>query len=85
MKNYEEQFKAVQEFAFGILREYPLSKEPIIVLEALVEATNRDRIDLFEFYKAQERTAEQIYYELESSGSVSKTLENIGLVLMINK
>ncbi|AAF63076.1 gp47 [Streptococcus phage SFi18] len=38
MDTYKEQFQELQEYAFNILREYPLDKTAVNVLSALVNS-----------------------------------------------
>lgn len=74
MNTYKEQLQAVQEFAFDILKKFPIDKTATTVLSMLADASNQERILFFELNQGEE--ARKVYYELAHSGSVAKWLEN---------
>lgn len=46
MNTYIEKLREVQEYAFNVLREYPIDKTAANVIAALANASNRERIEL---------------------------------------
>lgn len=79
---YEKELKEVQEFAFDIIREYPIDTEAPRVLLALANAHPVDRNQFFELNQGED--ARKVYYEVASSGSIGQWLENHALVAYIN-
>lgn len=79
---YEKELKEVQEFAFDIIKEYPIDKQAPAVLMALADARPVDRNQFFELNQGED--ARKVYYEIASSGSIEQWLENHALVAYIN-
>ena len=79
---YEEQLKEVQEFAFDIIKEYPIDPEAPQVLLALADARPVDRKQFFELNQDEE--ARSVYHKLAHSGSIAQWLEDYALVAYIN-
>lgn len=79
---YEEQLKEVQEFAFNIIKEYPIDPEAPRVLLALANVRPVDRKKFFELNQNEE--ARNVYYKLQKSGSIEQWLEDYALVAYIN-
>lgn len=79
---YEKQLKEVQEFAFDIIREYPIDPEAPLVLLALANVRPVDRKKFFELNQSEE--ARNIYYKLLNSGSIEQWLEDYALVSYVN-
>lgn len=82
MNTYKEQLQELQQFAFDIIKEYPIDKEAANVLAELANANNQDRIKFFELNKGEE--IRKVFYTLASSGSIAKWLEDYALVAYIN-
>ena len=82
MNTYKEQLQELQQFAFDIIKEYPIDKEAANVLAELANANNQDRIKFFELNKGEE--TRKVFYDLASSGSIAKWLDNYALVAYIN-
>lgn len=78
----EEQLKEVQEFAFDIIKKYPIDTQAPAVLTALANARPVDRKQFFELNQGEE--ARNIYYKLAHSGSIAQWLEDYALVAYIN-
>lgn len=79
---YEKELKEVQEFAFDIIREYPIDPEAPRVLLALANVRPVDRKKFFELNQGED--ARSIYYKLLNSGSIEQWLEDYALVAYIN-
>lgn len=79
---YEKQLKEVQEFAFDIIKEYPIDTQAPAVLMALANVRPVDRKKFFELNEGEE--ARNIYYKLLNSGSIEQWLEDYALVAYIN-
>lgn len=79
---YENELKEVQEFAFNIIKEYPIDTEAPRVLLALANVRPVDRKQFFELNQGEE--ARNIYYKLAHSGSIEQWLEDHALVAYIN-
>lgn len=79
---YEKQLKEVQEFAFNIIKEYPIDTQAPAVLMALANVRPVDRKKFFELNQNEE--ARSIYYKLLNSGSIEQWLEDYALVAYIN-
>ena len=82
MNTYKEQLQEVQQFAFDIIKEYPIDKQAANVLAELANANNQDRTEFFELSKG--KTAREIYYALANSSSIAQWLEDYALVAYIN-
>lgn len=82
MNTYIEKLREVQEYAFNVLREYPIDKTAANVIAALANASNRERIELFEHYRNE--SAEKINYDLQASCTVERLLHVIGLLDYVN-
>lgn len=82
MNTYKEQLQEVQQFAFDIIREYPIDKQAANVLAEIANANNQDRIKFFELNKG--KTARENYYALANSGSIAQWLEDYALVAYVN-
>lgn len=82
MLAYEKELKEVQEFAFDIIREYPIDTQAPQVLMILANARPVDRKQFFELNEGEE--ARSIYYKLLNSGSIAQWLEDYALVAYIN-
>jgi Tfp pilus assembly protein PilO len=82
MNTYKEQLQELQQFAFDIIKEYPIDKEAANVLAELANANNQDRIKFFELNKGED--TRKVFYDLASSGSIAKWLDNYALVAYIN-
>lgn len=82
MNTYKEQLQELQQFAFDIIKEYPIDKEAANVLAELANANNQDRIKFFELNKGED--VRKVFYDLASSGSIAKWLDNYALVAYIN-
>lgn len=82
MITYEKQLNEVQEFAFDIIREYPIDQEAPRVLMALADVRPVDRNQFFELNQGED--ARNIYYKLAHSGSIAQWLEDYALVAYIN-
>lgn len=82
MNTYKEQLQELQKFAFDIIKEYPIDKEAANVLAELANANNQDRIKFFELHKGDD--TRKVFYDLASSGSIAKWLDNYALVAYIN-
>lgn len=82
MNTYIEKLQEVQEYAFNVLREYPIDKTAANVIAALANASNRERIELFNHYRNE--SAEKIYYDLQASCTVERLLHVIGLLDYVN-
>lgn len=54
MNTYKEQLQELQEYAFNVLREYPLDKTAANVIAALGNANNQDRIEFFKLNKDED-------------------------------
>lgn len=78
-----KKLQEIQEYAFNVLREYPLDRAAANVIAALGNASNRDRIELLDYYK--DESAMKIYYDLVASGTVEQLLETIGFLDYINR
>lgn len=79
---YEKELKEVQEFAFDIIREYPIDPEAPRVLLALANVRPVDRKKFFELNQGED--ARSIYYKILNSGSIEQWLEDYALVAYIN-
>ena len=79
---YEKELKEVQEFAFDIIKEYPIDPEAPRVLLALANARPVDRKQFFELNQGEE--ARNVYHKLSHSGSIEQWLEDHALVAYIN-
>lgn len=82
MNTYKEQLQEVQQFAFDIIKEYPIDKEAANVLAELANASNQDRIKFFELNKDED--ARKVFCALAQSGSIAQWLEDYALVAYIN-
>lgn len=82
MNAYKEQLQELQQFAFDIIKEYPIDKEAANVLAELANANNQDRIKFFELNKGED--ARKVFYALAHSGSIAQWLEDYALVAYIN-
>ena len=82
MNTYKEQLQELQQFAFDIIKEYPIDKEAANVLAELANANNQDRIKFFELNKGED--TRKVFHALASSGSVAQWLEDHALVAYIN-
>nr|DAM31181.1 MAG TPA: hypothetical protein [Caudoviricetes sp.] len=82
MNTYKEQLQELQQFAFDIIKEYPIDKEAANVLAELANANNQDRIKFFELNKNED--PRKVFYALASSSSVAQWLEDYALVAYIN-
>lgn len=82
MVTYNEKLQAVQEFAFGIIKEFSLDTEAPRVLMALANVRPVDRKQFFELNEG--KSAREIYYALAHSGSITQWLEDYALVAYIN-
>lgn len=82
MNTYKEQLQEVQQFAFDIIKEYPIDKEAANVLAELANASNQDRIKFFELNKDED--ARKVFHALASSGSIAQWLKDYALVAYIN-
>ena len=82
MNTYKEQLQELQQFAFDIIKEYPIDKEAANVLAELANANNQDRIKFFELNKGED--ARKVFQALASSGSIAQWLEDYALVAYIN-
>lgn len=82
MNTYKEQLQELQQFAFDIIKEYPIDKEAANVLAELANANNQDRIKFFGLHKGDD--TRKVFYDLASSGSIAKWLDNYALVAYIN-
>lgn len=78
-----KKLQEVQEYAFDVLREYPLDRTAANVIAALGNASNRDRIELLDYYK--DEPAMKIYYHIANSGTVEQLLETIGFLDYVNR
>lgn len=83
MDTYKEQFQELQEYAFNVLREYPLDKTAVNVLSALVNSKKKDRIEFFKLNKGED--AMKVYYSLADSGTIERYLEVCGFLEYINE
>lgn len=83
MNTYKEQFQEVQEFAMGIIKEFPIDKTAANVLAALANANNQDRIEFFKLNK--DNDASKIYHDLAASGTIEKYLETYDFLYYINR
>lgn len=82
MNTYKEQLQELQQFAFDIIKEYPIDKEAANVLAELANASNQDRIKFFELNKDED--ARKVFHALANSGSIAQWLEDYALVAYIN-
>lgn len=82
MNTYKEQLQELQQFAFDIIKEYPIDKEAANVLAELANANNQDRIKFFELNKSEDTG--RVFHALAASGSVAQWLEDYALVAYIN-
>ena len=82
MNTYKEQLQELQQFAFDIIKEYPIDKEAANVLAELANANNQDRIKFFELNKGED--ARRVFHALAASGSIAQWLEDCALVADIN-
>nr|DAN68225.1 MAG TPA: hypothetical protein [Caudoviricetes sp.]DAO76933.1 MAG TPA: hypothetical protein [Caudoviricetes sp.]DAW70498.1 MAG TPA: hypothetical protein [Caudoviricetes sp.]DAX56140.1 MAG TPA: hypothetical protein [Caudoviricetes sp.]DAY41065.1 MAG TPA: hypothetical protein [Caudoviricetes sp.] len=82
MNTYKEQLQELQQFAFDIIKEYPIDKEAANVLAELANANNQDRIKFFELNKGEDTG--RVFHALAASGSVAQWLEDYALVAYIN-
>lgn len=64
MNTYIEKLREVQEYAFNVLREYPIDKTAANVIAALANASNRERIELFEHYRNESAEKYIMIYKL---------------------
>lgn len=83
MNTYKEQLQEVQEFAMGIIKEFPIDKTAANVLAALANANNQDRIEFFKLNK--DNDAGKIYHDLAASGTIEKYLETYAFLSYINE
>ena len=81
MNTYKEQLQELQQFAFDIIKEYPIDKEAANVLAELANANNQDRIKFFELNKGEDTG--RVFHALAASGSVAQWLEDYALVAYI--
>lgn len=79
---YEKELKKVQEFAFDIIKEYPIDPEAPRVLSALANARPVDRKQFFELNQGEE--ARSVYHKIAHSGSIEQWLEDYALVSYVN-
>lgn len=79
---YMTQLKEVQEFAMGIIKDYPLDSQSPRVLLALASVTPNVLKQFFELNKG--KTPEHIYHLLARSGSIDNWLNAYALVAYIN-
>jgi hypothetical protein len=70
MNTYKEQLQELQQFAFDIIKEYPIDKEAANVLAELANANNQDRIKFFELNKGEDTG--RVFHALAASGSVAQ-------------
>lgn len=82
MNTYKEQLQELQQFAFDIIKKYPIDKEAANVLAELANANNQDRIKFFELNKGEE--TRKVFHALASSGSIAQWLEDYVLVAHVN-
>ena len=82
MITYEKQLKEVQEFAFDIIREYPIDQEAPRVLMALADVRPVDRNQFFELNQGED--ARSVYHKLAHSRSIKQWLEDYALVSYVN-
>lgn len=83
MNTYKEQLQELQEYAFNVLREYPLDKAAANVIAALENANNQDRIEFFKLNKDEEVV--KVFYGLAASGTIEKYLETYAFLSYINE
>ena len=79
MNTYKEQLQELQQFAFDIIKEYPIDKEAANVLAELANANNQDRIKFFELNKGED--ARKVFHALASSGSIAQLLNGLKIML----
>ena len=82
MNTYKEQLQELQQFAFDIIKEYPIDKEAANVLAELANANNQDRIKFFELNEGED--TRKVFDALASSGTIAQWLEDYALVAYIN-
>lgn len=82
MNTYKEQLQKLQQFAFDIIKEYPIDKQAANVLAELANANNQDRIKFFELNKDED--ARKVFHALAASGTIAQWLEDYALVAYIN-
>lgn len=83
MNTYKEQLQELQEYAFNVLREYPLDKTAANVIAALGNANNQDRIEFFKLNKDEEIV--KVFYGLAESGTIEKWLETYDFLYYANR
>lgn len=83
MNTYKEQLQELQEYAFNVLREYPLDKTAANVIAALGNANNQDLIEFFKLNKDEEIL--KIFYGLAESGTIEKWLETYDFLYYVNR
>ena len=82
MKWYMDKYKQVQKVCFEILEEYPRDRATLHVLNILEESDRKNLELLFKWFESESPTT--IYYQLKSSGSVEKLLQNHALLVYVN-
>lgn len=82
MNTYKEQLQELQQFAFDIIKKYPIDKEAANVLAELANANNQDRIKFFELNKGED--TRKVFHALAHSGSIAQWLEDYALVAYVN-
>lgn len=77
----EKELKEVQEFAFDIIKKYPIDKTAPRVLMSLAEVSP---IELNQFFELNKETgASGKYYRLADSGSIKKCIEDYAYLASI--
>lgn len=79
---YEKDLNQLQEFAFGIIRLYPLDQKAPQVLLALASATPVNLKRFFELNQGDD--VWRVYSKLSHSESIEQWLEDHALVAYIN-
>ena len=82
MNTYKKQLQELQQFAFDIIKEYPIDKEAANVLAELANANNQDRIKFFELTKNED--TRKVFHALASSGTIAQWLEDYALIAYVN-
>ena len=82
MNKYKEQLQELQEYAFNVLREYPIDRTAANVIAALGNANNLDRIEFFKITKGEDVV--KVFYGLADSGTIEKYLETWAFLDYIN-
>lgn len=79
---YVSQLKEVQEFAMGIIKDYPLDSQAPRVLLALASVTPNVLKQFFELNA--DKRPDYIYHLLARSGSIASWFDSYALVAYIN-